>query len=68
MTIISLALGLVVAPIWVVIYEVVAAISLIIIPGALVPVTAFGLSWLVYWIMSPELTTVGALYNGTVLP
>ncbi|XKL30945.1 hypothetical protein P4B09_09005 [Lactiplantibacillus plantarum] len=59
MTIISLALGLVVAPIWVVIYEVVAAISLIIIPGALVPVTAFGLSWLVYWIMSPELTTVG---------
>ena len=58
MTIISLALGLVVAPIWVVIYEVVAA-SLIIIPGALVPVTAFGLSWLVYWIMSPELTTVG---------
>ncbi|AZN82318.1 hypothetical protein [Lactiplantibacillus plantarum] len=59
MTIISLALGLVVAPIWVVIYEVVAAISLIISPGALVPVTAFGLSWLVYWIMSPELTTVG---------
>lgn len=59
MTIISLALGLVVAPIWVVIYEVVAAISLIIIPSALVPVTAFGLSWLVYWIMSPELTTVG---------
>ena len=59
MTIISSALGLVVAPIWVVIYEVVAAISLIIIPGALVPVTAFGLSWLVYWIMSPELTTVG---------
>lgn len=59
MTIISLALGLVVSPIWVVIYEVVAAISLIIIPGALVPVTAFGLSWLVYWIMSPELTTVG---------
>ncbi|WNW16368.1 hypothetical protein [Lactiplantibacillus plantarum] len=59
MTIISLALGLVVAPIWVVIYEVVAAISLIIIPGALVPVTAFGLSWLVYWIMSPKLTTVG---------
>lgn len=59
MTIISLALGLVVAPIWVVIYEVVAAISLIIIRGALVPVTAFGLSWLVYWIMSPELTTVG---------
>ncbi|MGA3433689.1 hypothetical protein ACA590_01135 [Lactiplantibacillus plantarum] len=59
MTIISLALGLVVASIWVVIYEVVAAISLIIIPGALVPVTAFGLSWLVYWIMSPELTTVG---------
>lgn len=59
MTIISLALGLVVAPIWVVIYEVVATISLIIIPGALVPVTAFGLSWLVYWIMSPELTTVG---------
>lgn len=59
MTIISLALGLVVAPIWVVIYEVVAAISLIIIPGALVPVTAFSLSWLVYWIMSPELTTVG---------
>ncbi|MGY5270915.1 hypothetical protein [Lactiplantibacillus plantarum] len=59
MTIISLALGLVVAPIWVVIYEVVVAISLIIIPGALVPVTAFGLSWLVYWIMSPELTTVG---------
>ena len=59
MTIISLALGLVVAPIWVVIYEVVAAISLIIIPGARVPVTAFGLSWLVYWIMSPELTTVG---------
>lgn len=34
MTIISLALGLVVAPIWVVIYEVVAAISLIIIPVA----------------------------------
>ena len=59
MTIISLALGLVVAPIWVVIYELVAASSLIIIPGALVPVTAFGLSWLVYWIMSPELTTVG---------
>lgn len=59
MTIISLALRLVVAPIWVVIYEVVAAISLIIIPSALVPVTAFGLSWLVYWIMSPELTTVG---------
>lgn len=59
MTIISLALGLVVAPIWVVIYEVVAAISLIIIPGALVPVTAFAFSWLVYWIMSPELTTVG---------
>ncbi|WP_122551449.1 hypothetical protein [Lactiplantibacillus plantarum] len=59
MTIISLALGLVVVPIWVVIYEVVAAISLIIIPSALVPVTAFGLSWLVYWIMSPELTTVG---------
>ena len=59
MTIISLALGLVVAPIWVVIYDVVAAISLIINPGARVPVTAFGLSWLVYWIMSPELTTVG---------
>ena len=61
MTAISLVLGLVVAPIWVVIYEVVAAISLIIIPGALVPVTAFGLSWLVYWAMSPELTTVGGV-------
>ncbi|WP_251897487.1 hypothetical protein [Lactiplantibacillus paraplantarum] len=61
MTAISLALGLVVAPIWVVIYEAVAAISLIIIPGALVPVTAFGLSWLIYWAMSPELTTVGGV-------
>lgn len=61
MTAISLVLGLVVAPIWVVIYEVVAVISLIIIPGALVPVTAFGLSWLVYWAMSPELTTVGGV-------
>lgn len=61
MTVISLALGLVVAPIWVVIYEIVAAISLIIIPGALIPVTAFGLSWLLYWVMSPELTTVGGV-------
>ena len=61
MTAISLALGLVVAPIWVVIYEAVAAISLIIIPGALAPVTAFGLSWLIYWAMSPELTTVGGV-------
>ena len=61
MTVISLALGLVVAPIWVVIYEVLAAVSLIIMPFALAPVTVFGLSWLVYWVMSPQLTTVGGV-------
>ena len=61
MTVISLGLGLVVSPIWVVIYETLAIISLVIIPGALVPVTTFGLSWLVYWLMSPQLTSVGGL-------
>ncbi|EQM55066.1 membrane protein [Lactiplantibacillus plantarum EGD-AQ4] len=61
MTIISLALGLVVSPVWVVLYEVLATISLIILPGILVPVTVFGLSWLGYWLMSPQLTTVGGI-------
>ncbi|WP_318767057.1 PDZ domain-containing protein [Lactiplantibacillus carotarum] len=58
-SIISLALGLVVAPVWVVIYELLAVISLVAIPFALVPVTVFGLSWLIYWSFSPQLTTVG---------
>lgn len=55
-TIISLGLGLVVAPIWVVIYELLAVISLIVVPFALIPMTVFGLSWLIYWVFSPQLT------------
>jgi len=61
MTVISLGLGLVVSPVWVVIYETLAVISIVIIPSALVPVTVFGLSWLVYWLMSPQLTSVGGI-------
>ena len=58
-SIISLLLGIVVAPVWVVIYELVAVISLIVVPFALLPVTVFGLSWLIYWLYSPQLTMVG---------
>ncbi|CAM3253851.1 PDZ domain-containing protein [Lactiplantibacillus plajomi] len=58
-SLISLALGLVVSPGWVVIYELLAAVSLIIVPFGLLPVTVFGLSWLVYWIYSPRMTMVG---------
>ncbi|WP_338210377.1 PDZ domain-containing protein [Lactiplantibacillus paraxiangfangensis] len=58
-SIISLLLGIVVAPVWVVIYELIAVISLIVVPFALLPVTVFGLSWLIYWLYSPQLTMVG---------
>lgn len=60
-SLISLLLGLVVAPVWVVIYELLAVISLIIVPFGLLPVTVFGLSWLIYWAYSPQLTTVGGV-------
>lgn len=56
-TIVSLGLGLVVSPVWVVIYELLAVVSLVIVPSGLVPVTVFGLSWLVYWGLKPSLTT-----------
>lgn len=56
-TLVSLGLGLVVSPVWAVIYELLAVISLIIVPNGLVPVTVFGLSWLVYWGLKPSLTT-----------
>jgi len=58
-SIISLLLGIVVAPVWFVIYELIAVISLIVVPFALLPVTVFGLSWLIYWLYSPQLTMVG---------
>ncbi|RRK11797.1 hypothetical protein D1831_00210 [Lactiplantibacillus garii] len=58
-SVISLGLGIVVAPVWVVIYELIAVISLIIVPFAVLPVTVFGLSWLIYWLYSPQLTMVG---------
>ncbi|ETY75271.1 membrane protein [Lactiplantibacillus fabifermentans] len=57
-TIISLGLGIVVAPVWVVIYELLAIVSLIVIPFGLVPMTVFGVSWLIYWIYSPKLSGV----------
>lgn len=56
-TLVSLGLGLVVSPVWAVIYELLAVVSLIIVPNGLVPVTVFGLSWLVYWGLKPSLTT-----------
>ncbi|BDZ30089.1 PDZ domain-containing protein [Lactiplantibacillus sp. WILCCON 0030] len=60
-TVVSLALGLVVSPIWVVIYELLAVLSLLLIPTRLTPVTVFGLSWLVYWVLNPSLVAqIGA--------
>jgi len=56
-TIVSLGLGLIVSPVWVVIYELLAVVSLVIVPNALMPATVFGLSWLAYWGLKPSLTT-----------
>ncbi|MFB9768341.1 hypothetical protein [Lactiplantibacillus modestisalitolerans] len=55
-TAISLVLGLVVAPVWVVIYELLAVISLVVLPTMLIPATVFALSWVGYWAFSPQLT------------
>lgn len=54
-TVISLGLGLVVSPVWAVIYETLAVLSLLIVPTGLVPWTVFGLSWLAYWALNPRL-------------
>ncbi|AVK61947.1 hypothetical protein C5Z25_09255 [Lactobacillus sp. CBA3605] len=77
-TVISLALGLIVSPVWVLIYEGLAVISLLIVPFGLIPITVFGLSWLLYWGLNPKVTLMGhqlqrvgvttmSLSNGVVL-
>ncbi|AVK64511.1 hypothetical protein C5Z26_10505 [Lactobacillus sp. CBA3606] len=58
-TVISLVLGLVVSPVWVLIYEGLAVISLLVVPFGLMPITVFGLSWLLYWGLNPKVTLIG---------
>lgn len=57
-TIIGLLLGLVVSPVWVVIYELLAVLSLLVSPWGYLPITVFGLSWLIYWGFNPHLNRV----------
>jgi len=59
-TVIGLVLGIFVSPVWVVIYELLAVISLVIVPFGLVPVTVFGLSWVTYWGFNPHVTRIAA--------
>jgi len=57
-TIIGLGLGVFVSPVWVVIYELLAVLSLVAVPWGLLPVTVFGLSWLIYWGFNPNFDQV----------
>ncbi|MFC6180411.1 PDZ domain-containing protein [Lactiplantibacillus daowaiensis] len=59
-TLIGLLLGLTVSPVWVVIYEALACLSLLVVPFGLIPVTVLGFSWLIYWAFNPRLSGVAA--------